>query len=178
LMLHRAICPEIKRSATKTTHWTTGHHMKACSLNAEELKAWAHEQTGADASGCVSCLVTHELHSADQPLHLTKLDQEILSFVLEVAMLHLDEQGGAYWLNVGMVAKCLDKTPAQLSAALSRLVVDGLLIVTEKWKPGEPFPTKCGLLPTVLAMKTLTAYQDRSDEEIESEIRTLAGESE
>ncbi len=33
LMLHRAICPDIKRSATKTTHWTTGHHMKACSLN-------------------------------------------------------------------------------------------------------------------------------------------------
>jgi hypothetical protein len=177
LTLHRAACPEIKHSATKTTHWTTGHHMKACSLNAEELKSWAKEQTGADPSGCVSCLVTDESHPADQPIHLTKLDQEILSFVLEVVTLHLDEGSGAYWLNVGMVAKCLDKTPAQLSAALSRLVVDGLLIVTEKWKPVEPLPTKCGLLPTVLTMKTLAAYQDRSDEEIEAEIRMLAGES-
>jgi hypothetical protein len=44
LILHRAICPEIKHSATKTTHWTTGHHMKACSLNAEELKTWALRQ--------------------------------------------------------------------------------------------------------------------------------------
>ena len=57
LILHRAIRPAIKHSATKTTHWTTGHHMKACSLNADELKTWAHEQTGANASGCVSCLV-------------------------------------------------------------------------------------------------------------------------
>jgi hypothetical protein len=160
LMLHRATCPEIKHSATKTTPWTTGHHLKACSLNAEELKAWAKEETGADPNGCVSCLVTDEPNPADQPIHLTKLDQEILSFVLEVVTLHLDEGSGDYWLNVGMVAKCLDKTPAQLSAALSRLVVDGLLIVTEKWKPVEPLPTKCGLLPTVLAMKTLAAYQE------------------
>jgi hypothetical protein len=178
LILHRAICPDVKHSATKATHWTTGHHMKACSLNADELKVWAHEQTGADPSGCVTCLVTDEPRPADQPIHLTKLDQEIMSFVLEVAMLHLDEEAGAYWLNVGMVAKCLDKTPAQLSAALTRLVVDGLLIVTEKWKPGEALPTKCGLLPTVLAMKTLAAYQDRSDEEIAAEIKTLAGENE
>ncbi len=175
LMHHRAICPDIKHSATKTTHWTTGHRMKACSLNAEELKAWAMEHTGVDPSGCVSCLVTDAPRPADQPIHLTKLDQEILSFVLEVAMLHLDEKGGAYWLNVGMVAKCLDKTPAQLSAALSRLVVDDLLMVAGKWKPGEIHPTKCSLMPTVLAMKTLPAYQDRSDEEIEAEIRTLAG---
>ena len=85
LMLHRATCPEIKHSATKTTHWTTGHHMKACTLNAEELKAWAHEQSGANPSGCVSCLVTDPSRPVDQPIHLTKLDQEILSFVLEVA---------------------------------------------------------------------------------------------
>jgi hypothetical protein len=176
LMLHRATCPEIKHSATKTTHLTTGHHMKVCSLDAEELKAWAKEETGADPNGCVSCLVTDESHPADQPIHLTKLDQEILSFVLEVVMLHLDEESGAYWLNVGMVAKCLDKTPAQLTAALSRLVVDGLVMVTEKWKPGEPLPTKCGLLPTVLAMKTLPTYQNCNDEKIEAEIRTLAGE--
>ena len=176
MTLHRATCPETKHSATKPTHWTTSHHMKACSLDAEELKRWAKEQTGADPSGCVSCLVTDESRQAEQPIHLTKLDQEILSFVLEVVMLHLDEETGPYWLNAAMVAKCLDKTPAQLSAAIGRLVVDGLLIVTEKWKPGEPIPTKCGLLPTVLAMKTLAAYQNQSDEEIEAEIRTLAGE--
>jgi hypothetical protein len=112
------------------------------------------------------------------PLHLTKLDHEILSFVLEVATLHLDEEGEAYWLNVGMVAKCLDKTPAQLSAAFHRLVDDGMLKFTEKSKPAEPLSVKCGLFPTVIAMKTLPAYQDRSDEEIGIEMKALTGEEE
>lgn len=177
LMLHRATCPSVKHSATKKTHWTTGQHMKACSLDAEELKAWAREQTEAEPSGCVDCLIAPDQHGQEMPLHLTKLDQEILSFVLEVAALHLDEGSGPYWLNVGMVAKCLAKTPGQLSAALGRLVVDGLLRTAEKWNAGEPSPTKGCLLPTILAMKTLPSYQECSDEDIEAEIRLLAGDT-
>jgi hypothetical protein len=176
LMLHRATCPSVKHSATKKTHWTTGQHMKACSLDSEELKAWAREQTEAEPSGCVDCLIISDQQAQDHPLHLTKLDQEVLSFVLEVASLHLDEGAGAYWLSVGMVAKCLLKTPGQLSEALGRLVGDGLLRTTEKWQDEEPFPTKGCLLPTILAMKTLPSYQERSDEGIEAEIRLLAGE--
>ena len=176
LMLHQATCPKVKHSATKRTHWTTGHHMKACSLDAEELKTWAREQTGAEPGGCVSCLVVPEHHTQEMPLHLTKLDHEILSFVLEVATVHLDEEGGPYWLNVGMVAKCFDKTPAQLSAAFHRLVDDGMLTFTEKSKPAEPLSVTCGLFPTVLAMKTLPFYQDHSDEEIAIEMKALTGE--
>ncbi len=176
LTLHRATCPSVKHSATKKTHWTTGQHMKACSLDAEELKAWAKEQTSVEPSGCVECLIAPDQQAQEMPLHLTKLDQEILSFVLEVAALHLDEGSGLYWLNIGMVAKCLDKTPGQLSTALGRLVVDGLLRTTENWKDGEPFPAKGCLLPTMMAMKMLPSYQERRDEEIEAEIRLLAGE--
>src|SRR5438132_13359399 len=40
-MLHRATCPDVKRSSGKKTHFTTGPHMKACSLDAEELRTWA-----------------------------------------------------------------------------------------------------------------------------------------
>jgi hypothetical protein len=178
VMLHRATCPNVKHSATKATHWTAGHHMKACSLDAEELKAWAREQTNAEAGSCVSCLVSPEPHSEDHPLHLTKLDKEVLCFVLEIATIHLDDEMGAYWLSVGMVAKCLDKTPAQLSAAFHRLVEDGMLRFTEISKPTEPLSVKCALFPTVLAMKTLPAYQDRSDEEIEIELKALTGEEE
>jgi hypothetical protein len=178
LMLHRATCPSIKHSATKKTHWTTGQHMKACSLDAEELNVWAREQTEAEPSGCVDCLIPPDQHAQDHPLHLTKLDQEILSFVLELATLNLDDETGSYWLNIGMVAKCLDKTPGQLSAALHRLVDDGMLTLTEKVKPAEPLSVTCGLFPTVLAMKTLPAYQDRSDEEIEIEMKALTGETE
>ncbi len=176
LMLHRATCPSIKHSATKKTHWTTGQHMKACSLDSEELKAWAREQADAEPSDCDSCLIAAEHHAQDHPLHLTKLDQEILSFVLELATFNLDDETGAYWLSVGMVAKCLDKTPGQLSAALHRLVDDGMLTFTEKVKPAEPLSVTCGLFPTVLAMKTLPANQDRSDEEIEIEMKALTRE--
>lgn len=178
LMLHRATCRAVKHSETKKTHWTTGQHMKACSLDAEQLKAWALEQTGVEPNGCADCLITTDHHTQEMPLHLTKLDQEILSFVLEVAAMHLDDGAGAYWLSVGMVAKCLLKTPGQLSEALGRLVVDGLLRTTEKWADGKPFPTKGCLLPTALAMKTLPSYQDRSDEEIEAEIGMLTGGAE
>ena len=178
LILHRATCPEIKHSTSKTTHWTTGHHMKACSLDAEELEAWAKEQIGSPPTDCQSCSVSAELHPEEHPLHLTKLDKEILSFVLELATLNLDDETGAYWLSVGMVAKSLDKTPAQLSAALHRLVDDGMLTITEKLKPAEPLSVSCGLFPTVLAMKTLPAYQDRSDEELAIELKALTGEEE
>ncbi len=177
LMLHRTTCPDIKHSATKATHWTTGQHMKACSLDAEELKTWAREQTQIDATECPGCMVAHESHPTDHPLHLTKLGQEILSFVLEIAALNLDDDTGTYWLSVGMVAKCLDKTPAQLSPALHRLVDDGMLTTTERIRAGEPLSVTCRLFPTVPALKTIPAFQERSDEEIEIELRTLTGEA-
>ena len=178
LVLHRATCPDIKHSESKKTNWTTGQHMKACSLDADELTAWAAEQCGSEPTDCTSCLLSPDPHPEGHPLHLTKLDREILSFVLELVSFHLDDATGAYWLSVGMVAQCLDKTPAQLSAAFHRLVTDGMLTLTEKLKPDEPLPVACGLFPTVQAMKTLPACQDRSDVELEIEIKELTGEEE
>lgn len=177
LTLHRANCPAIKHSATKTTHWTTGQHMKACSLDAEELKAWANDQVGIEPNSCDACQVIPEPHPPDHPLHLTKLGQDILSFILEIAALNLDDDTGTYWLSVGMVAKCLDKTPAQLSLALHRLVDDGMLTTTERLKPSEAPSVNCRVFPTVLALKTVTAFQERSDEELEIELKTLTGEA-
>lgn len=173
LMIHRATCAEIKASTSKHTHWTTGRHMKACSLDVEPLKAWAVEQAGTEAQLCPRCMAAADVPGGQAPVHLSHLEKEVLSFVLEVAALHLDDRDAGYLLTVGKTAKCLAKTPGQLNAALCRLAESGLLKVVGKTRPGEPTPSNCQLLPTVAAMKTLPTYTELSEEEIEAEPATL-----
>jgi hypothetical protein len=173
LMLHRATCPQIKTSASKRTHWTTGRHLKACSLDGDSLKAWAVEQAQAEPQLCAGCLGSS---AESEPLHLSHLDKELLSFVLEVAMLHLDDRDASYLLTVGKTAKCLAKTPGQLGATLRRLADNGLLKLVGSGRPDEPAFSRCHLMPTVAALRTLPCYQDSSDEEIEAELSTLTGE--
>jgi hypothetical protein len=175
LLLHRATCPEIKASHARRTHWTTGRHQKACSLDIEELKSWAMEQAHAEPKTCPTCL-TGELEH-DQPLHLNHLDKEVLAFVLEVATLHLDDRDASYLLTVGKAAKCLAKTPGQLTATFQRLVDQGLLTLSCKVGQGATPPIHCQLMPTVAAMKTLPAFQAVSDAEIEVELATLSSGS-
>lgn len=171
LMLHRATCAEIKASPSRRTHWTTGRHLKACALEAESLKSWALEQAQAEPKSCPSCLADG---SASPTLHLSHLDKEVLSFVLEVATLHLDDHDAGYLLTVGRTAKCLAKTPGQLAATLERLVEQQLLKVVGTVRPGEQLPVHCQLLPTVSAMRTLPAFQELSDAEIEAELAALS----
>lgn len=177
LMVHRPTCAEIKASSNKHTHWTTGRHMKACSLDVESLKAWVIDQAGTEPQLCPTCMVEADVPGGQAPVHLSHLEKEVLSFVLEVAALHLDDRDAGYLLTVGKTAKCLAKTPGQLNAALSRLAESGLLKVVGKTRPGEPTPSNCQLLPTVAAMKTLPAYVELSDQEIEAELATLNSET-
>ncbi|HQU45568.1 MAG TPA: hypothetical protein PK867_22335 [Pirellulales bacterium] len=172
LVLHRATCPDIKTSQTRRTHWTTGRHLKACSLDFDSLKAWAVEQADAEPKPCPTCLATDS--PADRALHLSHLDKEVLSFVLEVATLHLDDRDANYLLTAGKAAKCLAKTPGQLAATFQRLSEQGLLKLAGSVELRGPAPN-CQLLPTVAAMKTLPAFQDASDAEIEAELAALAG---
>ena len=55
-VMHRATCELVRRSKTKRTHWTTGRHLKACALDAEELSAWAAAE-GGDVEYCQTCEV-------------------------------------------------------------------------------------------------------------------------
>ena len=173
LMLHRATCTQIKASANKRTHWTTGRHAKACSLDADSLKGWAVEQAHAEPKLCVECL--GDTAPEAPPLHLSRLDKEVLSFVLEVAMLHLDDRDASYLLTVGKTAKCLAKTPGQLSATLHRLADNGLLRLAGDVAADGAAQSGCRLMPTVAALRTLPCYQSSSDEEIEAELATLGG---
>lgn len=173
--LHRAVCPEIKTSSKKRTHWTTGRHMKACAMDEESLKTWAAEQTGAALRDCPQCLSDDGSSQQIGPLHLSHLDREVLSFVLEVALLHLDERDGGYLLTVGKTAKCLVKTPGQLNASVRRLAQEGLLKMVGAATQSEPLPVDCQVYPTVSSLKTLPAFKEVPEAEIESELATLTG---
>jgi hypothetical protein len=148
--------------------------MKICSLEREALERWAVEQAGTEPAPCPSCLGASDAPPAGHSAHLTHLDKEVLSCVLEIATLHLDDPDTSYRLNVGTMAKCLSKSPGQLSAALCRLVNDGFLELAVKVAPGEAAPANCRLLPTIEAMKTLPAFQGSSDQAIRAELAALS----
>lgn len=173
LVLHRATCPEIKHSASKRTHWTTGKHQKGCSLDLEQLKIWSKDQAGHEPAYCPECSPQQEIETET---HLTKLDRDILEVVLEVASIHIDENDHAYTLTVGMVARCLGKSEGQLTPALFRLVDDGLLVLSGRTKPGEYLTPRCGILPTAQALRTIPAYTAMTDVQIEAELGKLSHE--
>jgi hypothetical protein len=172
--LHRANCPQIKQAASKRTHWTTGRKMKACSLDIEELTVWAVEQTDSEPIACSECHPVHEPESTDhegEP-HLTKLTREILSFVLEIATNHMDDSELPYRLDVSMIARCYNKTPGQLHAALTTLVNEGLLRFSGKLENAA----RCLVFPTEQAIRTLSTYASLTDGQIQAELGKLTGE--
>jgi hypothetical protein len=171
LVLHRATCPEIKRSESKRTHWTTGKHLKGCSLEIEQLKVWAKDQAGHEPTDCAQCLPQQEIESET---HLTKLDRDILEIVLEIASIHIDENDDGYSLTVGTVARCLGKTEGQLMPAFARLVDDEMLVMLGNARPGEILPPRCGIRPTAKALRTIPAYAAMTDTQVEAELSKLA----
>lgn len=175
LKLHRATCPEIKQSGSKRTHWTTGRHMKGCAVDSAQLQAWALDQVGCEAGACPQCTPDRE-PAADEPhaeMHLTRLDQEILSAVLDIAACHLDDDDHAYALTVGGIGRCLDKTEGQLAAALARLVEGGLLRLGTALAAGKAPAARCGVWPTAGALRTLEYYAGFSDQQLAAELERL-----
>ncbi len=170
VVLHRTTCSLIKQSTSQRTHWTLGKHLKGCSLDLDELKTWVREQTEREATYCSQCSPEREVEI--EP-HLTRLDRDILDYVIDIALSHIDEADHAYSLTVGMVARCLGKSEAQLGAALQRLTAEGLLVLTGKVKPGAIVSARSRVFPTVKALRMQPAYSAMSDEEIEAELQNL-----
>jgi hypothetical protein len=174
-VVHRARCSAIKRAKTKRTHWTTGRHMKACSLDIEELVAWAKKEAGAEPAYCEQCAPTNESVSFVGPhdRHLTKLGKEIVDYVVEIALIHLDQADSEYALSVGDVAKCVDKTPGQITPGLLRLVEDGYLRLQGDVIAGTTLPVDYGVYPTEDALRTLPAFKKMSKRKIKAELDIL-----
>lgn len=175
LTLHRATCSQVKKAEARRTHWTTGSHMKGCSLDLDELRRWAVEQAGGQPAICAACRPGQEPanSSALGEPHLTRLDRDILSCVLEIASYHIEAEDHAYVLSVGMIARCLAKSEGQLAAALHRLVDEGLLTISAQAKPGGAFPSRAKIFPTASALRTLDAYAQCDDARLAVELEKL-----
>lgn len=174
LVLHRAICAEVKGNSKSRTHWTTSGRLKACALNLEELQTWAAEESDLPAMVCEKCRPGEEnLPEESSSRHLTKLAAEVLDYVIEAAVIHLENEHPPYRLCVGDIAACFAKTPGQLSAALHQLVDTGWTVMHGRIVKDAPFSLNVLVFPTPAALRTLEAFREVSDAELLAELQKL-----
>jgi hypothetical protein len=173
LILHRATCSVIKPH--KRARLTTGAHVKACALDAAELTAWAAEQTGGGVIACSECqpLLEESAGAEHQATHaLTRLGRDILSYVLDLAVMYLDDVERHYHPNVQDIAVYLGKSAGQIMPAVRRLIVEGYLDCYPPATDGA-FPAASIIYPTARALRTIPAFDALSDEALEVELASL-----
>lgn len=174
LILHRATCEEVRVAHRKATHATTGGRFKACGATADELAAWAEQNGDITPKLCDGCQPTVEQASepADGAHHLTQLAGRMLDYVLDVAVIHLDDPTSRYRLTLSDVAQCLGKTAGQLSDALRRLVEDGLISIETSTHRRRSEEDRL-VLPTAAALRTLPFFSAVPKEQVDAEIQRL-----
>jgi hypothetical protein len=180
-VLHRATCSEIRHSSGPRSHWTTGRHLKACATDVDELREWVQEETDVPLEYCTSCQPNGELpgpaaatHAAGHD-HLTHLGGEIVNYLLEVAVMFLDDVIPAYDVTVADVAQYVSKTPAQISAAIQRLLDDNYISLSRAAAHGRP--NKAHVFPTAKALSTLPAFEAMDEQAIEQMLERLAAKA-
>lgn len=177
LVLHRATCSVIKPH--KRARLTTGAHIKACSLDAAELASWALEQTGGGVVACSECQPDQEepATSEHQAKHsLTRLGRDILSYVLDLAVMYLDGEERHYHPNVQGIAMYLAKSPGQIMPALQRLIEEGYLDCDPPAANGAP-PATSIIYPTASALRTIPAFAVMANSAVAAELKNLKGVS-
>jgi hypothetical protein len=174
LVLHRADCSSVKSAPSKQAHWTTAGNLKACSLNRDELQNWAVEETTAAAELCAACKPGDDTLPADPgEVHLTKLGNEMLEYILEATLIHLEHEHPPYRLTVSDIAACFAKTPGQVSHVLHQLLDAGFITVPGRQGASSPIPPKRIVLPTIQALRTLEAFQSETDNALQQELGKL-----
>lgn len=173
LLLHRATCSEIKTAGSRV-HWTTGSKLKACGLERAEVEAWGLAQTGKPVAACETCHPEIEAAPVDGgELHLTKLAADVLDYVLDAALIHLEHESPPYHLTVSDIAACFGKQPGQLGPVLRRLAADGLVALAGGNASAAAIPPKRIVLPTARALRTLEAFREESEAAVEAELQKL-----
>jgi len=169
LVLHRAACDSVRPQAGSRRHWTTGVKLKACALDRDELVHWAEEETGLEPQFCPAC-APQETPPAEA-VHLTRLERDLVDFVLDAALVHLEPDSPPYRLTVGDIAACFAKTPGQLAGPLERLEAGGWLTLEAAGTRGPA--ASCRVLPTPQALRSLEAFQTASDAMIQADLASL-----
>lgn len=172
-VLHRATCERIRKSTGRKTHWTTGRHVKACSLDAEELIAWATYELETSAVPCDECDPLGSPASEEEDRgRLTKLEKQVLDYLLEVAVIHMDQKTTLV-VTVNDVAEYFRKTPGQINATLVHLIEKGYLGMEGTVDLGAPLAHQTHLFPRARAMRTLPAFEEMSPQQLSAELRRL-----
>ena len=173
-ILHRANCREVRLAHRKATHATTGGRIKACGSTPGELIAWAELTGDTSPELCTQCQPTVELacQPADGPHHLSLLAARMLDYVLDVAVIHMDDATTVYRLSISDVAQCLGKTTGQLADVTRRLIEDGLISVISPAHRRRAADDRL-VLPTVAALRTLPFFSEMPKEQVDAEIQQL-----
>lgn len=173
LLLHRATCSDVARSSSGRQRCTTGTRIKATSLARQELIAWAVEQTGKAVVCCGTCQPDLDLPMPRPSAKaLPKLSRDILDYVLEAALIHMEHQQPPYRLTIGDIAACFGKPPGRVAPLVGRLIDEGWLMLIGKQSKSAKWMREV-IAPTVLAMRSLAAFETEGDTAIETELKKL-----
>jgi hypothetical protein len=174
ITLHRAICPSVRQAPTKRTHWTTGESFKACSLDKQEIVDWVEHELGLPCERCEECLPDGESpFEPRQHRQLSPLATDILDYVLEVAMMHLEPDSLPYHLTVGAIAACMGKSVGPIAPTLKRLVEEGYLISDTPPEGKNVFRPQQVVFPTREALRVLPYYNKLPDEFLQADLDKL-----
>ena len=173
LTMHRANCLRIKPH--KRARLTTGARIKICALEVMELEAWAQAETDGGLIACPDCRPDHPESESDahRAKHaLTRLGNDIVSYVVDVAVMFLDEEESCFRPTVESAAKYLDKSPAQIAAAIDRLREEHYLVCDGTAADGA-LQNNSILYPMAEALRSVPAFDAMSDEELCAELDRL-----
>jgi hypothetical protein len=182
LVLHRAACPALEAAHQAHGHLTTGPYIKVCARDPCELIEWSLAETGASPRPCEECrpkiessaAPTTAEHDADHP-HLTKQGEHLVSYLLELAVMSLDGMA-SYSVSAPTIAKLatyFDKSVGQLTPIVRRLLEDGFVSVDGNTSPDTKLSPRNVVHPTAAALRTVPAFAELSDAEIDAAVESL-----
>ena len=122
---------------------------------------------------CPECQPQQELCPADDhhaTHRLTRLGRDVLSYVLDLAVMYLDGEENRYGPGVDAIATYLDKTPAQILPAIERLIEDGYLV--RRCPPASGRGPEV-IYPTARALRTIPAFDAMTENALVAELDGL-----
>ncbi|MGD9715398.1 MAG: hypothetical protein AB7V46_25600 [Thermomicrobiales bacterium] len=185
LMLHRAACAELARH--RQHGGTTDRYIKVCATTVRELEQWAGKDVHGSLRVCPRCrphltvAKTPPICSrgaGPTPRRLTKLGDQLLSFVLEVAVMSLDglSRYGDDPPTVGALASYVGKSVHQIAPAIRRLLEDGFISVNGATDPTVGLTPRSRIYPTASSLRTVPAFESVPLQELNRALADLGKE--
>ncbi|MBL9094538.1 MAG: hypothetical protein JNL96_25170 [Planctomycetaceae bacterium] len=145
LVVHGASCDRLKKQARR------GRDRRLiCSAEPGDALQWCRDQFSAEPVICDAC---GGRSAAPASPHLSRAARDILDYVLDVAVIHLEPEAKPYRLTIAEIAQCLQKTPGRLAAPLRTLQDAGLITIAVAPRHASEI-----VYPTPDALRTLPYF--------------------